>query len=137
MPPLLSSVFLGNIREAFEKNPQLNNLLIDDFFKEAVGKCQAGWRAVVAQGALLGIPTPALSSALAFYDGYRSGVLPANLIQVFSSFPFFFFFSFLPSILPSFLSNLYYFFLPLLFLFLWMEDSIFSLCYVIQCGWGK
>lgn len=101
MPPLLSSVFLGNIREAFEKNPQLNNLLIDDFFKEAVGKCQAGWRAVVAQGALLGIPTPALSSALAFYDGYRSGVLPANLIQVFSSFPFFFlFFPFHPSFLP-------------------------------------
>ncbi|XP_042856060.1 6-phosphogluconate dehydrogenase, decarboxylating-like [Penaeus japonicus] len=78
---IIRSVFLGNIREAFEKNPQLNNLLIDDFFKQAVGKCQAGWRAVVAQGALLGIPTPALSSALAFYDGYRSAVLPANLIQ--------------------------------------------------------
>ncbi|XP_042885766.1 6-phosphogluconate dehydrogenase, decarboxylating-like [Penaeus japonicus] len=72
-------VFLGNIREAFEKNPQLNNLLIDDFFKQAVGKCQAGWRAVVAQGALLGIPTPALSSALAFYDGYPGQLLQANL----------------------------------------------------------
>jgi len=78
---IIRSVFLGNIKSAFEKNPQLTNLLLDDFFKNAVQAAQGGWRKVVAQGALLGIPTPAFSSALAYYDGYRTGVLPANLIQ--------------------------------------------------------
>ncbi|XP_066987516.1 6-phosphogluconate dehydrogenase, decarboxylating isoform X2 [Macrobrachium rosenbergii] len=78
---IIRSVFLGKIKDAFDNNPQLTNLLLDDFFKDAVGKCQTGWRQVVAQGVLLGIPTPALSSALSFYDGYRSATLPANLIQ--------------------------------------------------------
>lgn len=79
---IIRSVFLGKIKDAFDTNPHLTNLLLDNFFRDAVGRCQAGWRTVVAQSALLGIPAPALNSALAFYDGYRSAVLPANLIQV-------------------------------------------------------
>ncbi|XP_063868625.1 6-phosphogluconate dehydrogenase, decarboxylating-like isoform X1 [Scylla paramamosain] len=78
---IIRSVFLGKIKDAFDTNPHLTNLLLDDFFRDAVGRCQDGWRAVVAQSALLGIPSPAFNSALAFYDGYRSAVLPANLIQ--------------------------------------------------------
>ena len=68
---LLSSVFLGNIKEAFDKNPNLQNLLLDDFFKKEILKCQDSWRKVVAQAVTLGIPTPAFSTALAFFDGYR------------------------------------------------------------------
>jgi len=75
-------VFLGNIKLAFEKNPKLVNLLLDPFFREAVQRCQKSWRIVVSQAALLGIPTPCFSTALAFYDGYRCERLPANLIQV-------------------------------------------------------
>jgi 6-phosphogluconate dehydrogenase len=81
-PVCLCSVFLGNIKTAFERNPKLPNLLLDSFFSEAVQRCQASWRAVVAAGATLGIPLPTFSTALAFYDGYRSERLPANLIQV-------------------------------------------------------
>lgn len=77
-----SSVFLGNIKLAFEKNPNLVNLLLDPFFTDAVHKCQDSWRTVVATAAQLGIPVPCFSTALAFYDGYRSERLPANLIQV-------------------------------------------------------
>ena len=93
------SRFLGNIKEAFDKNSDLKNLLLDDFFKNAILKCQVcpalfclfvlfvftlvieshcffvsqdGWRKVVAAAVTLGIPTPAFSSALAFFDGYRS-----------------------------------------------------------------
>nr|CAD7426715.1 unnamed protein product [Timema monikensis] len=78
---IIRSVFLGNIKSAFDKNPKLANLLLDNFFRDAVHRCQASWRTVVATGAQLGIPTPAFSTALAFYDGYRSEQLPANLIQ--------------------------------------------------------
>ncbi|XP_064610314.1 6-phosphogluconate dehydrogenase, decarboxylating-like [Liolophura sinensis] len=78
---IIRSVFLGNIKEAFEKNPDLSNLLLDDFFHKAIEKCQASWRKVVSTAVLLGIPTPAFSTALAFFDGYRSERLPANLIQ--------------------------------------------------------
>ncbi|XP_067658443.1 6-phosphogluconate dehydrogenase, decarboxylating-like [Haliotis asinina] len=78
---IIRSVFLGNIKSAFDKNPDLRNLLLDDFFKKAIQKCQEAWRQVVSQAVLLGIPTPAFSSALAFFDGYRSARLPANLIQ--------------------------------------------------------
>lgn len=74
-------MFLGKIKDAFVKNPDLTSLLMDDFFRDAINECQAEWRKVVAEGVLLGIPTPALSCALAFYDGYRSARLPANLIQ--------------------------------------------------------
>jgi len=78
---IIRSAFLGNIKQAYEKNSSLNNLLLDDFFRAEIQKCQAAWRRVVSQAVLLGIPTPAFSSALAFFDGYRSDVLPANLIQ--------------------------------------------------------
>ena len=78
---IIRSVFLGNIKEAYEKNPNLENLLMDDFFNAAIHKCQASWRKVVATAVELGVPTPAFSTALAFYDGYRSERLPANLIQ--------------------------------------------------------
>ncbi|XP_047101079.1 6-phosphogluconate dehydrogenase, decarboxylating [Schistocerca piceifrons] len=78
---IIRSVFLGNIKAAFDKNPSLPNLLLDDFFKSAVERCQNSWRDVVSAAVQLGIPTPTFSTALAFYDGYRSPRLPANLIQ--------------------------------------------------------
>lgn len=72
---------MGNIKQAFDKNPKLTNLLLDEFFAKAMKECQAGTRVVVSTAVMIGIPTPALSSALAFYDGYRSSRLPANLLQ--------------------------------------------------------
>ncbi|XP_046850207.1 6-phosphogluconate dehydrogenase, decarboxylating-like [Xenia sp. Carnegie-2017] len=78
---IIRSVFLGNIKEAFDKDSNLKNLLLDDFFKNAIENCQDSWRKVVATAVTLGIPTPTFSSALAFFDGYRSETLPANLIQ--------------------------------------------------------
>uniref|UniRef100_A0A0B7ANW8 6-phosphogluconate dehydrogenase, decarboxylating n=1 Tax=Arion vulgaris TaxID=1028688 RepID=A0A0B7ANW8_9EUPU len=78
---IIRSVFLGNIKQAYDKNPQLSNLLVDEFFKKEIQKCQDAWRRVVSTAVLLGIPTPAFSTALAFFDGYRSADLPANLIQ--------------------------------------------------------
>ena len=78
---IIRSIFLGKIKEAFDKNPQLSNLLLDPFFKEKVEGSQAGWRRVVSAAALNGIPVPAFSSALSYYDGYRCERLPANLLQ--------------------------------------------------------
>jgi len=78
---IIRSAFLGNIKEAFDKNPELENLLLDEFFRDAIHNAQAGWRKVVAKGAEMGIPTPTFSSALAYYDGYRSARLPANMLQ--------------------------------------------------------
>lgn len=78
---IIRSVFLGNIKEAYERNPALSNLLLDDFFKDAIQTSQQSWREVVSKAVLWGVPVPALSAALAFYDGYRSGNLPANLLQ--------------------------------------------------------
>ena len=78
---IIRSRFLGNIKAAFEKNPALDNLLLDDFFRDAIHSSQKSWRKVVAQSVLLGVPTPCFSTALAFFDGYRSKKLPANLIQ--------------------------------------------------------
>ncbi|QDT38854.1 decarboxylating NADP(+)-dependent phosphogluconate dehydrogenase [Stratiformator vulcanicus] len=78
---IIRSRFLGDIKAAFDKNPELENLLLDDFFKNAIGKAQAGWRNVVATGARLGIPMPAFTAALSYYDGYRRDRLPANLLQ--------------------------------------------------------
>jgi len=75
------SVFLGNIRDAYLQNPELECLLFDKFFSSAIDKAQASWRRVVSQAALVGIPTPAFSTALSFYDGYRREVVPANLLQ--------------------------------------------------------
>ena len=78
---IIRSVFLGKIKEAYDADPALENLLLAPYFVETIRRCQDGWRQVVAQGAMLGIPTPAFSTALAFYDGYRSARLPANLLQ--------------------------------------------------------
>ncbi len=78
---IIRSRFLGKIRDAFAKNPDLHNLLLDDFFRSVIDESQAGWRRVVARAAEMGIPIPAMSSALAFFDGYRHGWLPANLVQ--------------------------------------------------------
>ena len=97
----MQSVFLGDIASAYTKNPQLESLLFDDFFNKgafgfgrvhtlqvqysfhpvAVHKAQPGWRRIIAQAVLWGIPTPAFSTALAFFDGYRSEIVPANIIQ--------------------------------------------------------
>ncbi len=78
---IIRSVFLGRIKDAFVKNPNLVNLLLDPFFKSAVKKSQGSWRRVVRAAVDLGIPMPAISSALAYYDGYRAERLPANLLQ--------------------------------------------------------
>src|SRR5213075_2420514 len=76
---IIRSVFLGKIKEAFDKNAKLTNLLLDDYFRGEIKRCQKGWRAVVAMAAKKGIPVPAFSTALAFFDGYRTANLPANL----------------------------------------------------------
>jgi len=78
---IIRSVFLGKIKEAFDTNPELDNLLLDPFFKNAVEEAQDAWRNVVKTAVDMGVPVPAISSALAFYDGYRSERLPANLLQ--------------------------------------------------------
>ena len=78
---IIRSVFLGKIKEAFENNPELSNLLLDPFFTNAVEKAQDAWRRVVTAAVNMGVPMPAISSALAYYDGYRAERLPANLLQ--------------------------------------------------------
>ncbi len=78
---IIRSVFLGKIKEAYDKNPDLYNLLLDDFFLGEITKCQEGWRNVVSHAAMLGVPVPCFSTGLSFYDGYRSERLPANLLQ--------------------------------------------------------
>jgi len=78
---IIRSRFLGRIRDAFVKDSALPNLLLDEFFQKVIADCQASWRRVVARAAEMGIPLPAMSTALAFYDGYRHGWLPANLLQ--------------------------------------------------------
>lgn len=78
---IIRSRFLGDIKAAFDKNSGLTNLLMDDFFAKAVQNAQTAWREVVATAVKSGVPVPAMSSALAFYDSYRSASLPANLIQ--------------------------------------------------------
>ena len=78
---IIRSVFLGNIKAAFDKNPDLANLLLDDFFSSALNKYQASWRKAIIHAIEIGVPTPAFSTALAFYDGYRTARLPANLCR--------------------------------------------------------
>jgi 6-phosphogluconate dehydrogenase len=78
---IIRSVFLGKIKEAFDRNPQLVNLLLDPYFAGELGRAQHGWRRVVSRAVQEGIPVPAMASALAYYDGYRSAWLPANLLQ--------------------------------------------------------
>jgi 6-phosphogluconate dehydrogenase len=78
---IIRSRFLADIKHAFDQNLDLTNLLLDPFFKHAIEQCQSAWRNVVATAVTRGIPVPALSTALAFYDGFRSARLPANLLQ--------------------------------------------------------
>ncbi|MHC1704198.1 MAG: decarboxylating NADP(+)-dependent phosphogluconate dehydrogenase [Tenuifilaceae bacterium] len=78
---IIRSVFLGKIKDAFDKNPELTNLLLDPYFKDKVNAAQAGWRRVIGAAVANGIPVPALSTALSYFDGYRSERLPANLLQ--------------------------------------------------------
>jgi 6-phosphogluconate dehydrogenase len=78
---IIRSAFLGRIKQAFDRNPNLTNLLLDPYFKKQIESAQAAWRRVVAKSVQKGIPVPAMSSALAFFDGYRRESLPANLLQ--------------------------------------------------------
>jgi 6-phosphogluconate dehydrogenase len=78
---VIRSVFLGDIKNAYEKNPSLSNLLLDPYFKGEVMAAQPGWRRVIARAVEMGIPVPAMSIGLAFYDGYRHERLPANMLQ--------------------------------------------------------
>jgi len=78
---IIRSVFLGKIKEAFDAKPDLSNLLLDPFFSKLIDEAQGPWRRVVAAAVSHGIPVPALSSALAYFDGFRSERLPANLLQ--------------------------------------------------------
>lgn len=78
---IIRSVFLGKIKEAFENNPDITNLLLDPFFRDKMERAQNGWRNVVSVAIARGIPVPAISSALGYFDGYRCERLPANLLQ--------------------------------------------------------
>ena len=78
---IIRSRFLSEIKKAYDKNPNLNNLLMDDFFSGVLNKHQEAWRKAVIRAVGFGVPTPAFSTALAFYDGYRTARLPANLLQ--------------------------------------------------------
>lgn len=83
---IIRSQFLGKIKEAFDKDSHLKNLLLTPFFSKEIQTREKGWRKVVATAVELGIPTPCFSTALAFYDGYRSANLPANLLQALRDF---------------------------------------------------
>ncbi len=78
---IIRSTFLGKIKEAYDKDPELSNLLLDPYFKALIESLVPAWRQVVANAALCGIPTPAFSSALSYFDGYTTDRLPANLLQ--------------------------------------------------------
>ena len=78
---IIRSAFLGDIKKAFDTHPALPNLLLDPFFKDKVEAAQEGWRRVCATALTYGIPVPALTSALCYFDGFRSERLPANLLQ--------------------------------------------------------
>jgi 6-phosphogluconate dehydrogenase len=78
---IIRAQFLGKINETFANNPNLENLLLDDYFRSVIDSTQNAWRKVIATAIKNGIPVPAFSSALAYYDGYRSDRLPANLLQ--------------------------------------------------------
>ncbi len=78
---IIRSVFLGKIKEAFDKNPGIANLLLDSYFQGKLAEAQKGWRNVIASAVVNGIPVPCLSAALEYYDGYRTERLPANLLQ--------------------------------------------------------
>ncbi|MEP7367034.1 MAG: NADP-dependent phosphogluconate dehydrogenase, partial [Acidobacteriota bacterium] len=78
---IIRSRFLGKIKEAYDENPMLTNLLLNGFFAETLLKYQASWRSAIVKSIEFGVPTPAFGTALSFFDGYRTGRLPANLLQ--------------------------------------------------------
>ena len=78
---IIRSKFLSKIKDAYDKNPKLTNLLLDDFFMEEIKQAEKGWRLAVSKAFELGIPIPCFSTALAYFDGYRTKSLPANLLQ--------------------------------------------------------
>ena len=78
---IIRAQFLGNIKEAFDHKPKLANLLLDPYFKKIIGKSQSAWRTVIKKAVTMGIPVPAMGTALNYYDSYRSARLPANLLQ--------------------------------------------------------
>jgi 6-phosphogluconate dehydrogenase len=78
---IIRSAFLGKIKEAFDRNSTLSNLLLDGYFRGVLDRCQPSWRRVVAKAVEAGVPVPAFTTALSFFDGYRSARLPANLLQ--------------------------------------------------------
>jgi 6-phosphogluconate dehydrogenase len=78
---IIRSAFLGKIKEAFDRDANLTNLLVDPYFAAEMKRCEPGWRRAVAAGVTGGVPLPAMGAALAYFDGYRSGRLPANLLQ--------------------------------------------------------
>jgi 6-phosphogluconate dehydrogenase len=78
---IIRSRFLGEIKVAYDKNPKLTNLLLDDFFNKVLNDDQDSWRRAIIRGIEAGVPTPAFSTALSFFDGYRSARVPANLLQ--------------------------------------------------------
>jgi len=78
---IIRAVFLERIKEAFDADPKLENLLLAPYFQDVVQKAQSAWRNVVTKAVELGVPVPAFAAALAYYDSYRSERLPANLLQ--------------------------------------------------------
>ncbi len=78
---IIRAAFLDKIQEAYGRNPSLGNLLLDSYFKEQIQRTEGAWRRVVSQAVAVGVPLPAMSSGLAFFDGYRRERLPANLLQ--------------------------------------------------------
>ena len=78
---IIRAVFLEDIKKAFDRNPELSNLLLDPFFMEAIQEHQAKWREAIIEAKRFGIPTPAFSASLDYFDSYRRGSLPANMIQ--------------------------------------------------------
>jgi len=78
---IIKSAFLSKIKDAYDRNPNINNLLLDSFFKDKINKSQLGWRRIVSTAIANGVPVPAMTSSLSYYDGYRNERLPANLLQ--------------------------------------------------------
>ena len=78
---IIRSVFLGKIKEAYDKNGELENLLMDDYFAETIKSLVPAWREVISYAVKVGIPVPAFASALSYFDGYTTESLPANLLQ--------------------------------------------------------
>ncbi|MCS5580715.1 MAG: NADP-dependent phosphogluconate dehydrogenase, partial [Gammaproteobacteria bacterium] len=78
---IIRSAFLNKIKDAYDHNPEIKNLLLDPFFKDKINNCQSGWRRIASIAMTHGVPIPAMTSSLSYYDGYRSARLPANLLQ--------------------------------------------------------